>query len=80
MRIIVWLAAYPLTGVEMLPGENAQDGQSLPRAVESIVQAEQELKYQINICATLRREVVAAIGRVPDDLDQDILRRRFLDD
>ena len=44
LRIIVWLAAYPLTGVEMLPGENAQDGQSLPRAVESIVQAEQELK------------------------------------
>lgn len=60
--------------------DGVQDGQSLPRAVESIVQAEQELKYQINICAMLRREVVAAIGRVPDDLDQDILRRRFLDD
>lgn len=60
-----------------VPG-GAQDGQSLPRAVESILQAEQELQCQINICGAIRREVVAAIGRVPDDLDQDILRQRYV--
>lgn len=60
-----------------LPG-GAQDGQSLPRAVESIVQAEQELQCQINICGAIRREVVAAIGQLPMECDQEILRRRYI--
>lgn len=56
----------------------ASDGQSLPRAVESILKAQQELACQINVCGGLRREVVAAIETVPDDRDQEILRRRYL--
>lgn len=54
------------------------DGQSLPRAVESIIKAQQELECQINVCDAIRREVVAAIGTVPDDRDQAILRWRYL--
>ena len=60
-----------------LPG-GTQDGQSLPRAVESIIRAKQELQCQINICGAIRREVVAAIGQLPDELDQDILRQRYI--
>ena len=56
----------------------ASDGQSLPRAVESILKAKQELECQINVCGTIRREVVAAIETVPDNRDQEILRRRYL--
>jgi len=60
-----------------VPGA-ASDGQSLPRAVESIIKAQQELECQINVCGAIRREVVAAIETVPDDRDQEILRRRYL--
>lgn len=60
-----------------VPGA-ASDGQSLPRAVESIIKAQQELECQINGCGAIRREVVAAIETVPDDRDQEILRRRYL--
>lgn len=63
-----------LTG--MLGGPN--DGQSLPRAVESIVQAKQELQAQINQCGYIRREVVAALEQVTNDRDHEILRRRYL--
>lgn len=60
-----------------VPG-GTSDGQSLPRAVESIQRAEMELKCQQNVCGAIRREVVAAIGTVPDDQDQAILRWRYL--
>ena len=54
------------------------DGQGLPRAVENILQAEQELLDQITVCNAARREVVAAIHTVPNAADQDILCRRYL--
>lgn len=60
-----------------VPG-GTSDGQSLPRAVESIQRVEMELKCQQNVCGAIRREVVAAIGTVPDDQDQAILRWRYL--
>ena len=47
-----------LTG---MPGGGG-DGQALPRAVESIVAAQQELQAQINLCGATRREVVAGAG------------------
>ena len=47
-----------LTG---MPGGGG-DGQTLARAVESIVEAQQKLQAQINVCGAVRREVVAAIG------------------
>ena len=63
-----------LTG---MPG-GPNDGQSLPRAVESIVQAQQELQAQINQCGYIRREVVAALEQVANARDHEILRRRYL--
>lgn len=63
-----------LTG---MPGGGG-DGQALPRAVESIVAAQQELQAQINLCGTTRREVVAALDQVTDARDHEILRRRYL--
>lgn len=63
-----------LTG---MPG-GPSDGQSLPRAVESIVQAQQELQAQINQCGYIRREVVAALEQVTNARDHEILRRRYL--
>lgn len=63
-----------LTG---MPGA-ASDGQSLARGVERIMQAQQELQAQIDACCTVRQEVAAAINRVTDERDQEILRRRYL--
>ena len=63
-----------LTG---MPGGGG-DGQALPRAVESIVAAQQELQAQINLCGATRREVVAALDQVADARDHEILRRRYL--
>lgn len=63
-----------LTG---MPG-GPNDGQSLARAVESIVQAQQELQAQINVCGAVRREVVAALEQVTNARDHEILRRRYL--
>jgi len=63
-----------LTG---MPG-GTPDGQSLPRAVERIVQAQQELQAQINLCGGIRREVVEVIGQIGDARDHEILRRRYL--
>lgn len=63
-----------LTG---MPGGGG-GGQALPRAVESIVAAQQELQAQINLCGATRREVVAALDLVVDARDHEILRRRYL--
>ncbi len=63
-----------LTG---MPGGGG-DGQALPRAVESIIAAQQELQAQINLCGAVRREVVAALDQVADERDHEILRRRYL--
>jgi len=57
-----------LTG---MPGGGG-DGQALPRTVESIIAAQQELQAQINLCGAVRREVVAVLNQV------EILRRRYL--
>lgn len=63
-----------LTG---MPGVGG-DGQALPRAVESIIAAQQELQAQINLCGATRREVVAVLDQVADERDHEILRRRYL--
>ena len=63
-----------LTG---MPGGGG-DGQALPRAVESIIAAQQELQAQINLCGAVRLEVVAVLDQVADARDHEILRRRYL--
>lgn len=70
--------AYNITpALTGMPGDPS-DGQSLPRAVESITQAMQELQCQINMCGAIRREIVAAIEQVSNHRDHEILRRRYL--
>lgn len=60
-----------------MPG-GAGDGNKLPRAVEGIVQAQQELQAQINQCGAIRREVVDALDQISSPRDHEILRRRYL--
>lgn len=70
-------ACKTTTALTGTPGGGG-DGQALPRAVESIVAAQQELQAQINLCGATRREVVAALNQVTDARDHEILRRRYL--
>lgn len=63
-----------LTG---MPGGGG-DGQALPRAVESIIAAQQEFQAQINLCGATRREVVAVIDQIEEERGHEILRRRYL--
>lgn len=63
-----------LSGMPGGPG----DGQKLPRAVERIVQAQQELQEQIDHCADVRGEIAAAIAQVTNHKDHEVLRRRYI--
>lgn len=60
-----------------MPGREG-DGQSLPRAVEAIIQAQQELDAQSNQCSAVRREIIVAIDQVTNPRDNEILRRRYI--
>lgn len=60
-----------------MPGGEG-DGQSLPRAVEAIIQAQQELDAQSNQCSVVRRKVIAALNQVANPRDHEILRRRYI--
>lgn len=63
-----------LTG---MPG-GPSDGQALPRAVEQILEVQQELQEQIEQCNAIRREVVDVIEKITNPRDKEILRRRYL--
>lgn len=65
----------PLLGA--LPG-GAGEGGRVPRAVEAILEAQEQLRAQCDQCAAVRAEVEAAIARVPGQRDQEILRRRYV--
>lgn len=60
-----------------MPG-GISDGQALPRAVEQILEAQQELQTQIEQCNTIRREVASSIEKVTNPREKEILRRRYL--
>ena len=62
-----------LTG---MPGSG--DGQALPRAVEQIADAQQQLQEEAARAADARASVCAAIGTVADPLRRDILTRRYI--
>ena len=70
-------AAKTTAALTGMPG-GGSDGQTLARAVESIVEAQQKLQAQINVCGAVRREVVAAIDQVQDERDHAILYRRYV--
>lgn len=60
-----------------MPG-GTSDGQTLPRAVEQILEAQQELQAQIEQCNAIRQKVVNTICSIGNNRDQEILRRRYL--
>ena len=60
-----------------MPG-GGSDGQGLPRAVERILAAKQDLQAQIERGCTIRREITDATRQIPHPRDQEILRRRYL--
>ena len=62
-----------LTG---MPGGG--DGQAIPRAVEQIADAQQQLQEEAARAADVRASVCAAIGTVADPLRRDILTRRYI--
>lgn len=70
-------AAKTTAALTGMPG-GGSDGQTLARAVESIVEAQQKLQAQINVCGAVRREVVVAIDQVQNERDHAILYRRYV--
>lgn len=62
-----------LTG---MPGGG--DGQAIPRAVEQIADAQQQLQEEAARAADVRASVCAAIDGVADPLRRDILTRRYI--
>ncbi len=59
------------------PG-GAGDGNALPRAVESLVNAQKDLTDQVEQCNLIRAEVSAAIETVEKTRDREILSRRYI--
>ena len=60
-----------------MPG-GGSDGQGLPRAVERILAAKQELQAQIDRCGAVRREILAAVEQIQNPRDHEILRRKYI--
>lgn len=60
-----------------MPG-GTSDGQALPRAVEQILETQQELQAQIEQCNAIRKEVVEVIEQISNNRDKELLRRRYL--
>lgn len=54
------------------------DGDKLPRAVERIVEADQRLACQINVRMAQRSEILDAVEQLPNQRQQEILRRRYI--
>lgn len=59
------------------PG-GAGDGNALPRAVESLVNAQKDLADQVEQCNLIRAEVSEAIETVEKTRDREILSRRYI--
>ena len=63
--------------LSVMPGGGG-DGQTLPRVVEQIVDAQENLQAQVNRCGAIRREIVAVLEQVTNARDHEIMRRRYI--
>ncbi|MGN0707410.1 MAG: hypothetical protein ACI4JC_05360 [Faecalibacterium sp.] len=54
------------------------DGQTLPRAVERLLESKAELEQAVAHCDAVRREVSAVIAALPPGREQEVLRRRYI--
>lgn len=69
-------AAHVTQALSGMPGSG--DGQALPRAVERILQAQEQLQAQINECQEVRKEITSVIDTVTPSLHWAILRQRYI--
>ena len=65
------------TALTGMPG-GTNGGQRLPLVVEQIVETQQKLQDQVNQCEVLRNEIVDAIDKIENNLDQEILKRKYI--
>ncbi len=63
--------------LSVAPG-GAGQGDSLPRAVEKIMEIQQRLQFQVNCTYAVRTEIVEKINTVKSTQEREILRRRYL--
>lgn len=61
-----------LSGMPGGPG----DGQKVPRAVERIVEAQQQLERQVELCESERQKIVSLIERIENPLECLVLRKK----
>jgi DNA-directed RNA polymerase specialized sigma subunit len=74
LRVEAERVTQSLSGI---PG-GTSDGQTIPRAVERIIEAQGRLTGQVDDGKTVRAEIVAAIERVQPEICQRILKRRYV--
>ena len=60
-----------------MPGGSG-DGQALPRMIERLERAQQELDAQIMLCDDLHAEILARLEDVENPNDYEVLRLRYL--
>lgn len=70
--------AYKITSSLTGMPKAGNDGQSLSRGVEKIVQVQNDLQTQIERCFSIRQEIITVLEQIPDQRDQEILRRRYM--
>lgn len=63
-----------LSGMPGGPG----DGQKVPRAVERIVEAQQQLERQVELCESERQKIVSLIERIENPLECLVLRKKYI--
>lgn len=63
--------------ISPVPGGHS-DGQTLPRAVERIQEAEQRAAAQARVCDEICEEITAALDALDNLCDRDILFRKYI--
>lgn len=60
-----------------MPG-GTSDGQQLPKSVEEILQAQEQLIDQIKLCNNTRREIISKINEIENPTEITILRKKYI--
>lgn len=60
-----------------MPG-GTSDGQQLPKSVEEILQAQEQLIDQIKLCNNTRREIISKINEIKNPTEITILRKKYI--
>ena len=60
-----------------MPGGTG-DRQQLPKSVEEILQAQEQLIYQIKLCNNTRKDIISKINEIKNPIGITILRRKYV--